>query len=68
MLVISRGIEADLNVATVWNELQNELAAMTGTSHHVIAQNSRHAIHFYEPEVVIREVRRFINKIRGSVN
>ncbi len=64
LLIISRGIEADLNVATVWKELQTELSEMSYISHHIIAKESRHAIHFYEPDLVIREIQRFINKIR----
>jgi pimeloyl-ACP methyl ester carboxylesterase len=64
LLVISRGIEADLNVATIWKELQTELSEMSDISHHIVAKESRHAIHFYEPELVIREIRQFINEIR----
>jgi hypothetical protein len=64
ILVISRGVEGPMDVSSLWNELQTELAAMTKNSSRIIAKQSKHAIHFYEPELVIKEIVQFINRIQ----
>lgn len=52
LVVITAGIGAD----DKWNRLQDELAALSTHSAHVIAEQSPHYIQFYQPELVIEAV------------
>ncbi len=48
----------------VWNELQEELAALSSNSRHVIATESSHAIHAGAPELLIRAIRDMVATVR----
>jgi pimeloyl-ACP methyl ester carboxylesterase len=41
----------------VWLDLQNEMAALSTRSKHVIVEDSDHIIHFRRPDIVIRMIR-----------
>ena len=60
LLVISRGIEAGLDVGILWKELQAELAMQSQNVRHVTIDKSRHAIQFDAPEVLIDEISHFV--------
>ena len=64
LLVISRGIEAGLDVGAVWKKLQTELAAQSQNVRHVTVAKSRHAIQFDAPEVIVEEISRFVMGLR----
>lgn len=49
LAVITAGIGTD----DKWNRLQNELAALSTNSTHIIAENSPHYVQFYQPELII---------------
>jgi pimeloyl-ACP methyl ester carboxylesterase len=50
----------------LWQQLQDELAAMQPGSTHVIATRSGHDIQHEQPELVLDQVRRVVAAIRAS--
>jgi len=71
IVVLSRGKRVWPNtpygdaMEAVWKELQDELNHLNGNSTHIIAENSGHAIHLDEPELVvdaIHDVLDFVEK------
>ena len=50
----------------LWNDLQDELAALEPGSHHVVAAQSDHDIPLNQPALVIAEVTRVIRLARGG--
>jgi pimeloyl-ACP methyl ester carboxylesterase len=67
LIVISEG-KPDLpfmqeNLA-LWNEMQEELKNLSTNSKHVIAENSPHAIHRYEPALIVESVAEVLNAAR----
>ena len=53
-------------VREVWLELQDELAALSTNSKHVVAEKSTHYIHEDEPEIVIDAIRWVVEEVRRS--
>jgi pimeloyl-ACP methyl ester carboxylesterase len=49
---------------TVWQELQDELAALTPGARHVIATKSGHYIQVEQPELVIEAIRQVVEGVR----
>ncbi|MFZ5879071.1 MAG: alpha/beta fold hydrolase [Chloroflexota bacterium] len=49
-------ITAGIGIQDRWQSLQDELAALSTNSTHIIAENSPHYIQFYQPELVIDAV------------
>lgn len=64
LLVISRGVEAGIDVGPLWRQLQKELASQSERVRHVTVEKSRHAIQFDAPEVIIDEVSAFAIGLR----
>ena len=60
------GMTAELaqQMDTVWNELQNELAALSSNSTHQVAENSSHYIQLFQPELVIEAVEQIVRQVR----
>jgi pimeloyl-ACP methyl ester carboxylesterase len=50
----------------LWQQLQNELAAMQPGSVHVIATRSGHDIQHEQPELVLAQIRRVVAAVRAS--
>jgi pimeloyl-ACP methyl ester carboxylesterase len=76
LTVISRGREFKLPeglpgglttaiVEKAWNESQDKLAKLTPDAVHVIAEKSEHYIMFSQPELIIEQVRRVVEAVRG---
>ena len=74
LVVISQDPERDkkgwdqqaIAAQPVWAHEQDELAAMSTRSWHVVARGSGHHIHQERPEVVVGELTRLVNYIRGG--
>jgi pimeloyl-ACP methyl ester carboxylesterase len=49
-------ITAGIRIQDRWQGLQDELAALSTNSTHIIAENSPHYVQFYQPELVIYAV------------
>jgi pimeloyl-ACP methyl ester carboxylesterase len=49
---------------TVWQELQDELAALTPEARHVVAAKSGHYIQLEQPELVIEAIRQVVEGVR----
>ena len=77
LLVISRGkpVEEYLGVSpenieearasrAKWMKLQNELAALSTNSKHIIATKSGHNIHVDQPDLLVSEINGFIEALR----
>ncbi len=52
-----------LEQRAVWNELQEELAALSSNSEHIIATESGHSIHFDAPELLVETVLNVVEKV-----
>jgi pimeloyl-ACP methyl ester carboxylesterase len=50
----------------LWQQLQDELAAMQPGSTHVIATRSGHDIQHEQPELVLAQLRRVVAAVRAS--
>ena len=61
-----QNIELMEEMLVVWHELQEELAARSSNSSHVIAEQSGHYIHLEQPELVIEAVNQVVNEVRGE--
>ena len=48
----------------LWNELHEELKSLSTNSKHVVAENSPHAIHRYEPELIVESVAEVLNSAK----
>jgi pimeloyl-ACP methyl ester carboxylesterase len=48
----------------LWEELQNDLAALTSDSEVIVAANSHHRIQEDRPDVVIEAIRAVFNKVQ----
>lgn len=66
LVVLSRGLAEPLSGLSpaenqqneqVWQELQNELVALSTNSQHVIAEKSGHSIPLQQPELVVESIR-----------
>ncbi|MEW5942052.1 MAG: alpha/beta hydrolase [Chloroflexota bacterium] len=56
----------DLNaIQQIWLELQDELAALSTNSEHVIVKDSHHFIHLDQPSAVIDAIRRMVERAGG---
>jgi pimeloyl-ACP methyl ester carboxylesterase len=69
LAVISHGVaqgstEQDRILERVWQELQDELAAMVPGSDHLIATESGHDIQHTQPELVLSEITKVIDAVR----
>lgn len=53
-------------VEQVWQELQNELAALVPNARHVIAKKSGHYIQLQQPELVIDAIQQIVQEVRAS--
>lgn len=73
LIVITRGKPADLDelppgsspqtaaaLNRTWQELQDELAALSTRSEHWYADNSGHGIPYEQPEIIIRAIRQLL--------
>ncbi|MDZ5471684.1 alpha/beta hydrolase [Bacillus sp. 31A1R] len=47
----------------IWQEQQKKLLSLSSNSKHVIAQNSGHLIHQYEPELIVEEVKAVLDNL-----
>lgn len=69
LIVISQGKPDDFymqqNLA-LWNELQEELKNLSTNSKHVVAENSPHAIHRYDPGLIVQSVEEVLNAARNG--
>ena len=63
LVVISRGIGA----SDAWEEAQDEMADLSTSSRHVIAEDSDHWIQLRQPDVVIRQILTVLHTIRRHV-
>lgn len=78
LLVLSQGKPPEANDAAgitpelaqrmreVWNTLQTELAALSSRGRRVVAEQSGHVIQFDQPDLVIREIRTFVDAVRQA--
>jgi hypothetical protein len=69
LIVITEGKPVDPYMVAnleLWNELQEELKNLSGNSKRVIAANSPHAIHRYEPGLIVESVGEVLNAIRSG--
>lgn len=55
-----------IDAQPVWAREQAQLAAMSSRSWHVVARGSGHHVHHERPDVVIEEISRLINYLRGG--
>ena len=49
-----------------WKDLQEELAALSSNSTHIVATTSSHFIHYEEPQLVIDAILDLVNKARSK--
>lgn len=52
--------------AKVWNTMQEEIKQLSPQSHRIIARGSEHYVHVDRPELVIDEVKAFVQSIRAK--
>lgn len=45
-----------------WRQMQDELAALSTESTHIIAEGSGHYVHLDDPELVIRAIKDLVRK------
>ena len=57
-----------LEIDTVWNELQQELVALSTNSTHIITEESGHFIQVEQPELVIEAIRSVMDKALADLN
>jgi len=53
-------------VAQVHDENQQELASLSTSSRLIVAENSGHEIHWYQPELVIDAIRTLVDQVRSK--
>lgn len=58
-------IEDAIKLAVVWDELQNELTALSAASQRHIARDSGHVIQLEQPQIVIDTVREMVLRLRS---
>lgn len=63
LIILSAGKKAHYSKESqeLWNEMQKELLAISKKSELIIAKNSAHYIHNYEPLIVVDAVKRLVN-------
>ena len=59
LLVVSAGTDP------AWNEIQEELAALSTDSTHIVIENGDHYLQFFQPEAVIDAVNQLVIKVRA---
>jgi hypothetical protein len=61
------GMSAEINQSyeDAWQEMQREIAGMSARGEQVIAQESGHMIHHQQPDLVVREIHRMVERCRG---
>ncbi|MEJ2089717.1 MAG: hypothetical protein P8Y69_14835, partial [Gammaproteobacteria bacterium] len=50
----------------VWNELQEELAALSTRSRRIVAQQAGHLIQIDQPELVVDSIRQLVGELRTT--
>jgi pimeloyl-ACP methyl ester carboxylesterase len=58
--------EQEIQMQTLWNQLQADLATWSTRSRHEIVPDASHAIQFDRPDVVIRAVREVVLQVRQN--
>lgn len=58
------GVTPDAELERIWNEQQQALARLSTRSTHLVAKNSRHTVHLFEPEVVSGAIGEIIARAR----
>ena len=56
----------DLDVVMAWNQMQENLKQLSTRSRRIIAKGSTHYIQGNRPDLIEREVPKFIEQIRGT--
>ena len=54
------------SVKEIWFDLQRDLATLSSTSRHIIAEKSGHYIHEYEPQLVVDAIRWVVEEARRA--
>jgi hypothetical protein len=57
----------EMQMQTLWNQLQADLATWSTRSRHEIVPDASHAIQFDRPDVVIKAVREVVMDVRKTV-
>jgi hypothetical protein len=57
--------EINQSYEDAWQEMQREIAGMSARGEQVIAQESGHMIHHQQPDLVVREIHRMVERCRG---
>jgi pimeloyl-ACP methyl ester carboxylesterase len=56
----------EMQMQTLWNQLQADLATWSTRSRHEIVPDASHAIQFDRPDVVIKAVREVVSNVRQN--
>lgn len=61
LLVVSAGTDP------AWNEIQDELAALSTDSTRIVIENGDHYLQFFQPDAVIDAVNQLVTKVRDTM-
>ncbi|WP_075618532.1 alpha/beta fold hydrolase [Paenisporosarcina indica] len=70
LTIISAGNKAHYSKESqdLWNEMQKEMLSISNNSEFVIAENSAHYIQYDEPLIVVKAIKKLINKLNHDSN
>ncbi len=59
--------EQDVNAQNAWSQMQEDLKKLSTRGRRIVAKGSTHNIMFDRPDLIDKEVPRFIDQLRGTV-